>query len=256
MIQDLTTVTLESFTKLRRDKIFLPALIGGGGLLFLATLIGFWGIEEFYKIIYDIGTAGLAFISATVAIFWGTKSVADSKTEGSIEVQLASPIDRSVWLCGKFLGLAIGLLVLGICFLAFWQGLCFYYGMGVIPSKVVVIFFLITLGSMVLGALATFLSTVCTQATALFSAFVLWILGLLSEPISLALSPNTDEASKFLVSLIARFWNFQVFNLSEYAYTSSWPSSSEILFRYGYGFLCIIFLLSLSCFIFKHKDVT
>ena len=52
----LVAVSMETFLRLRRDKIFVPAALVGCGLLLMSGLASYWGVEEFFKILYDLGS--------------------------------------------------------------------------------------------------------------------------------------------------------------------------------------------------------
>src|SRR5271169_3241497 len=105
-LRAIRVIALETFLLLRRDRIFAPALVLGLAACALALLASDWSIEDFSKILYDVGYFGFQITGGLVALVWGTKTVGDSRQEGSLEVQLAAPISRFTWLIGKYLGLA------------------------------------------------------------------------------------------------------------------------------------------------------
>ncbi len=251
----LSSVAWETFLRLRRDRIFLPAAIIGFGLLAFSGLASYRGVEEFFKILYDLGTASFLFTGATVAIFWGNKIIADSKQEGSLEVQLASPISRSVWLLGKFLGLLAGLICLALIFIAAWQGIYLGYGMGWIPGKDILIFSLLTVVWIVMGAVSIFFSSLAQSAIALFCSIWMFVAGLLSAPIMQALAPDTPPMTRKAVEILAGIWNLHSFNLGSYGAAPAFVGRMEILQRLGYGCLLVGLLLSLSCFFFQRRDI-
>ena len=255
-MRTIFAVASETFLRLRRDKVFVPALLIGIGLLGLTGLASFWGVEEFFKILYDLGTAAYLFTGATVAIFWGNKIVSDSKQEGSLEVQLASPIGRSTWLIGKFLGLFGALILLAIGFLIAWQGIYLGYGMGWINHYDLWMFALLTVVWFVLAALSIFFATLATQAVALFCSIWMFVCGLISGPILQALSPETPESTKKVVGLIAGIWNLHLFNISQSISQYHRPELPfDIGLRFGYGALLCAFFLTAACFAFQKRDI-
>ncbi len=251
----LASIALETFLRLRRDKIFLPAALIGGGLLGLSGLASYWGVEEFFKILFDLGTSVYLFTGTTVAIFWGHKIIADSKQEGSLEVQLASPVSRSVWLLGKFLGLLGGLSALAVVFLIAWQGIYLGYGIGWLTAKDVIIFLLLSLSWVIMGAVSIFFASISQGAVALFCSIWVFVLGLLSAPIMQTLAPDTPPATRKAVEILAGLWNLHSFNLGSYGGGAHFVSHFELLSRAAYGFLLLGFLLSLACFFFQRKDI-
>lgn len=251
----LFAVIWQTFAILRRDKIFLPAAACGGLTLTLAHLASLWGIEEYNKILYDIGTAGFHITGAVVAILWGTKMVADSRQDGSIEVQLASPVSRTTWMLGKFLGLALALVMLGGVLIVFWQGLLMSHGFKPFEYKSMVILPMLMIGWLILAATAVFFAAMTSQAVAMFSCLCAWMIGLLAMPISNVLPPETPEMTRQVVFTVARIWDLGRFNLGPYAFMTTFPSGTEIMWLAAYGFFLVGTLLSLGCIFFSRRDL-
>lgn len=254
-MRTILTVASETFLRLRRDRIFIPALLVGVGLLGLSGLASYWGIEDFFKIMYDMGAAAYLFTGATVAIFWGNKIVADSRQEGSLEVQLASPVGRSSWLLGKFLGLTLGLLLLAAAFLVTWQLIYGAWGLGWINTQDLSIFALLTLLWIVLGALAICFACLASSGIALFCSAWAFVVGLLSAPIMQALAPETPETTRRIVETIAGLWNLHYLNLAAFGGQAVFVDLNDFLMRVAYGFALSVFFLALACIAFHRKDI-
>ncbi len=251
----ILAVSMETFLRLRRDKIFLPAAMVGCGLLIVSGLASYWGVEEFFKILYDLGSFVWLFTGAMVAIFWGNKIISDSRQEGSLEVQLASPISRSAWIIGKFLGLFAALTLLGIIFLVGWQAIYLGYGMGVLPLRDVAIFSVLSISWVIMGAVSIFFASMASAAIALFCSIWMFICGLLTAPIMQTLAPDTPASTRKAIEMLTGFWNLHLFNLSNFGVGKDFISQTELLSRLGYGFLLVGFFISLACFFFNRRDI-
>ncbi len=251
----LLPVAQETFLRLRRDRMFLPAAMVGLGLLALSGLASYWGVEEFLKILYDLGTTAFLFTGATVAIFWGNKIITDSRQEGSLEVQLASPISRSTWLLGKFFGLTAGLVTLAIVLLIGWQGIYASYGMGWIPKNDIIIFAVLGISWIIMGAVAILFASLASAAIALFCTIWMFVIGLMSAPIMQALAPDTPAGTRRAVEILAGLWNLHSFNLGSYGGKTEFLGQFELLSRCTYGFALIGVFLSLACFFFQRRDI-
>ncbi len=245
----------ETFLRLRRDKVFLPAAIAGMILLLLSGLASYWGVEEFFKILYDLGTAAYHLTGATVAIFWGVKIINDSHQEGSIEVQLSSPVGRVEWLISKYCGLALALLLLGVIFLGAWQTVYLAYGIGLIKVSTIAIFGLLSLSWLVVGALAMLMATLSSYAIALFSSVWIFLFGLLTGPLMQTMAPDTPEELRFIIETLAGIWNLHYFNLYEIGVQNSPITLEQILSRLAYGGALIIVFLSCGSWVFRRKDL-
>ena len=251
----LIAIVRETFLRLRRDKIFAPAIIAGLSLLGLSGLASYWGIEEFFKILYDLGTTAFQLTGATVAIFWGNKIISDSRQEGSLEVQLASPVSRSTWIIGKFLGLSLALILVALIFILGWEGIYLGYHMGLMPSHDLIIFAYLTLSWLVMGAISILFASFANAGVAMFCSAWMFLTGLISAPIAQALAPETPESTKKIVEILASLWNLHLFNLSTLI-TQGEPLDQLLLAsRLGYGLLLIGFCVSLSCLIFQNRDL-
>lgn len=251
----IISVATETFRLLRRDRIFLPAAITGALLLEFAHLASEFGIEDYSRIMFDIGSAGFHLTGAIVAILWGSKIVSDSRTEGSVEVQLASPMSRTSWIVGKYIGLAMALLFLSLIFTAMWQIVLGVNEQKVMSVRQVIIFGYLTLGWLVLASASIFFSSFCSSSVALFCSVSSWALGLTVAAIDQALPPGITFVSKQLVHSIAVAWDLQRFNLSHYGMRPEFPSHSDLTFHGLYGILAIFVLITSSAIIFNKRDL-
>lgn len=252
----LIPILSETFLRLRRDRIFLPAVIAGILLLMFSGLASYWGVEEFFKILYDLGTTAYHLTGATVAIFWGIKIIHDSHQEGSIEVQLSSPVSRVEWLVAKYFGLACALLLLGLIFIVAWQLVYWGYGMGPLKLPIITIFAMLSLSWLVVGALAMLMASLSSYAIALFSSFWLFILGLLTAPLMQTMSPDTPESLRLILETMAGLWNLHYFNLYEIGVGTSELELGQLAAKLAYGLALITIFLGSGALVFQRKDLT
>ncbi len=255
MLNATFLIAAEQFTLLRRDKFFVPAFVISVGITLLANLAMDWTVEEFDKILYDIGYFGFQFTGCAVALLWGVKSVTDSRQEGSIEYELAAPISRTSWLLGKYLGLALGLVLFGAMLLAVWQGIMLVNGYGWMHLPQVNVFLFMVLGWLVVGALAICCSSFMGHAVAMFVSFSFWIVGLATSLVMHTLGPDTPVLTQFVVKGVTRLWDLQQFNLVDHALKASVTQMSELGYRAAYGGLLILSLMTVACLIFQRRDV-
>ena len=252
----LFVITSETFLLLRRDKVFLPALVCGAVIFIFANLASEWGIEEFTKILYDMGTLGFHITGAIVAIFWGTKLISDSRREGSLEVQLASPVNRITWILGRYFGLCLALFALGSVLLVAWQIMTYFNNFGIMELRYLIIFGFFMLSWFVLAALALLFASMASQAVAMFSALCVWIAGLMSASVAATLSPNTPASTRFFIEKVKMIWNLQAFNLSDYVdIGAKLPATGDLVVRLMYGFLLIAVLLTIAVVSFNKRDL-
>lgn len=251
----LLTIMRQSFLLLRRDKIFLPAVVAAVMVTIFANLASEWGIEEFQKILFDVGALGFHLTGCLVATFWGTKTISEARSDGSLEIQLAAPVSRVMWLVGKYLGLVLGLILLWVLTIIFWQAIMLANNFGLM-SKPQLMFFVFQLIEWALvGAVAVFYSTFAGVTIALFATISTWMAGLVSFPISQNLPPFADGWSVAVVKWLARVWDLRQFNLSAYATNLEKISPGELQVRASYGAVMILLIITVSCVFFRRRDV-
>jgi ABC-type transport system involved in multi-copper enzyme maturation permease subunit len=245
----------QSFLLLRRDKIFLPAVVAGVLVTMFANLASDWGIEEFRKILFDIGALGFHLTGCLVATFWGTKTISEARSDGSLEIQLAAPVSRVSWLVGKYMGLVMGLVLLWILTVIFWQAIMLANNFGLMEKPQLMFFAFQLIEWALVGAVAVFYSTFAGVTIALFATISTWLAGLVSFPISQNLPPFADGLSVAVVKWLARVWDLRQFNLTSYATNLETISAGELQVRAGYGITLIFLIITVSCIFFRRRDV-
>lgn len=252
----VAAVAHESWLLLKRDRIFFPTAIAGVLIALFAGMASDWGIEEFQKILFDVGYTGFLLVGSAVALFWGSRTVSDSTSEGSLEIPFSTPISRPSWLLGRFLGLALVLLFMG-CLLVFaLQVAMLIAGFGVMHARFLVMFLLVFQSWLVTAALATFFSCFSGQTVALFCSICLWYVGLVSDVVAKSLPQKTEPFVRSVVENLATYWNLQRFDLGYLAqYQTELPTATELIFRAGYGFACIGCFLCMACLALSRRDI-
>lgn len=255
MINGTYVTACATLTLLRRDRIFIPVCFALVAISGFAVIASEWGVAEFDKILNDVGFFGFQMTGMMVAIFWGGKIVADSKTEGSIESELAAPLSRTAWLLGKYGGLAAALLLLGALIIPVWQSLLLLNGYTWLTPVEWAAFGLTILGWLVMGAVSIFWSTLMRQGVALFTVLSLWIVGLTSGAVANTLQSDTDPLTRRMVEAIAQAWDLQQFNLIAQV-TGRLPlDPHDLSWRAAYGVLLILFILAVASLIFERRSL-
>jgi ABC-type transport system involved in multi-copper enzyme maturation permease subunit len=254
MLRAIVVIALETFTLMRRDKVFLPAVVAGIVIAALSSIVSDWGISEFEKILVDVAYFGFSVTGGLVAIFWGTKAVTDSRSDGSLEVQLAAPVGRTTWLIAKYAGMVLSLCMLALIFAGVWIVIARtnYFDL-LKPSYAWMLGFML-LGWLALAACATLFASFCRQPVAMFATLTLWALGLVSSLVAHALLPGTPKLTRTIVEGVARFWDLQQLSLVRAATVGPWPTQAELGTRGAYGILLVLIMITVACLIFARRD--
>jgi Cu-processing system permease protein len=211
-LRSILEIARETFYILRRGPVFIPAIFFGLMIAVFGTIASTWGVAEFRKILFDIGGFGFHLIGNMVAIIWSVKVLAVARLDGSLEVQLASPVSRPAWLVGRFLGIFVSLIMMGILMLACWQIVMILTGYGLLRQEEFFALFLQSLGWGILASIALFFASFCGLITALFASFSLWISGLLTELVAATVREELGATFAVFLRGMSYVWNLQNFN--------------------------------------------
>ncbi len=250
-IRSVLEIAHETLFLLRRGPIFVPALIFSIMVALFGTIASTWGVSEFRKILFDIGAFAFHFIGCIIAIVWSVKILAIARIEGSLEVQLASPVSRSSWLLGRFLGIFTSLLILGVFMLGIWQGVMFLTNFGWLRQEEFFALALQILGWGVVASIALFFATFCGLITALFSSFALWISGLLVEVVFEAVREDVGPSLKTFFHITKCVWNLENFNRTPSFILDH--GLNYVGWSFIYGVLLIAFFLVSGTFTFSQS---
>lgn len=119
-MQRLFAVAVNTFRETLRDKILYNLVLFAVLLIGSSVLLGTLTIGEQARIVNDLGLAAINVVAVIIAIFVGIGLVSKEIERRTIYTLLARPITRAQFVLGKYLGLALVILVnIGIMFSMF-----------------------------------------------------------------------------------------------------------------------------------------
>jgi ABC-type transport system involved in multi-copper enzyme maturation permease subunit len=110
-MKQLIAIITATFREAVRNKILYSILFFAIALILLAVAMGSASLRQEDRIIKDIGLFALHFFSDVIAIFLGVTMVHQEIERKTIYNVLSKPVSRHVYFAGKFLGMALVLLV-------------------------------------------------------------------------------------------------------------------------------------------------
>jgi len=250
-LRSIIEIARETLYLLRRGPIFIPAIFFTILMGLFGTIASSWGVAEFRKILFDIGGFGFHLIGNLIAVIWSVKVLAIARLDGSLEVQLASPVSRTSWLIGRFLGIFISLIIMGILMLALWQGIMLLTGFSYLKQEEFFALLIQILGWGVMAAIALFFASFCGLITALFASVSLWLSGLLTELVAATVRHDIGPALKRFFDITNCVWNLQNFNRSP-AFLLEHGLSS-VAWTSLYGVLLIAFFICSASLVFTRS---
>ena len=250
-------LTKESFLMLRRDRIFFPIIIAGLSIAVFANIASNWSMEDFDKILFDVGIAGFRITGGIVSILWGVRLITDPLQDRSIELRIAAPQSRATWLLARYSGLVACLLLTGLGFAAVWQALMALNNFGIMTNMQSWTFGMLFLEWLVLGAIGLLMGTLAGFSTALFVSIGAWLIGLIAPLVAATMDQTVDPIHRKLIEFIANSWNFQRFNLVDQLEAGARSvSMSDLVPRLTWGGSVLVGCLVLASWVFRDKDLT
>ncbi len=250
----IKAIALNTFKEAIRNKIYYLLLLFAIIFSLASKGLSMLAVGDKDKIILDTAMASVSFFSVLIAIFTGVNLLFKETDKKTIFNILSKSINRTYFVLGKFLGLALTL------------------GLALISMSVILIVMLkIYLGKIVLGVLLYFLALYCelliiTAISIVFSSFstpilstvftillyllahVTWTFNLFKEQIPVGVT----RAFAYIIYFILP--NFEKFNIGQTIVLGEKISIFYIMGMIFYTFCYIVALLLLAVKIFNKKE--
>ena len=231
-------------------------------LLFFAVLliVSSWitsqlTIGDDMKIIKDIGLSSIHFFGVLITIFIGIGLVFREMEKRTIYLILSKPVTRPQFLLGKFLGLAVTLLlVLTSLMVIFYTVLLLK---GDLDGRLLIAFYLIYFEWLLLAAIAVVFSSFSTPLLSTMMTLSVFFAGHLTESLLMLEKRVETAAGKGILSTLYHLLpNLELFNVrAQVVHHLSLPAGF-VMETSVYGFLYLLTLLLLAILIFQKKDFT
>lgn len=251
-MKKLFTISYYTVIESIRNKIFCVILLFA--LLIMASSIIFSQIsgEVPGRIIINVGIGAIELFALLIAIFGAVRLVIQEIENKSIHVVLSKPLKRSIYLLGKYIGIAgvilLNILIMfgGLLMLVFIKGGEFAFG----PLILAIVFIFFKM--LIVISIGLFFSLVTTSSISSISVtFLIWILGHIANDIKFLSDKMTTPLSKFLMKGVYYIVpNFQYFNFKDYLESASFLSGTNIflILIYGVGYYTILICFSVLLF--------
>lgn len=249
----LYAIAINTFREAIRDRIlylilaFALVMIAASRAVSLLTV----GSEE--KIIKDMGLAAISVFGVATAIFVGVGLVFKEIERRTIYTLTSKPIRRSTFILGKYLGLALVLLVnLSIMTLAFyallWLKGYLDFGLGVAIVLTLVELLLVTAIAIFFSSFSSPLLSSLFTVTAYLIGHLSWGLTLLAEKVDSALG-------RWLCLALYRILpNLEYLNVKGEVVHKLPVSGEEVVLAATYGLSYTAVVLLLAVAVFRKRD--
>jgi ABC-type transport system involved in multi-copper enzyme maturation permease subunit len=262
-MKQIQVIAFNTFRESVRDKV-LYNLIAFVFILIAASLyIGELSINQERKALIDLSLSIMLLFGYLIAVFIGTGLVYKEIDKRTIYSILSKPIHRHEFVLGKFLGLALTLLVncsvmlVGILLALAYSQRGFNAGMlNIVPTA-----FLLYLELLLATALALLFSSFTTPALAVFFSIIAYIIANFTADLKLfADVMNVDVyPSLKIAQSVLRFLYYLLPNLSNFNFITQTShgkpvSGVQVGIAVLYFIVYLAILLSLTVMIFQKRN--
>lgn len=247
-------IALNAFRESLRDKILYNLVLFAGLLIGLSVLLADLTITEHHKMIADMGLAAINLIGVVIAIFIGISLVNKEIERRTIYTIMARPISRTIFIMGKYFGLALTLFVnLAIMLAVFLVTLWLYQAQIGLPLFQAVL--LIFVEILVVTSIALFFSTFSSSTLSAILTLGIYVIGHLTTDLRSVAAKSESGAARALVDVLYYLSpNLEMLNIKGQAALGIPVTLSYEVTAVAHGLLYVGFLLTSACVIFQRRD--
>lgn len=252
-MRPLGSIALNTFREAIRDRLLYVIVVFGLLLLGASVVLGTISLDQDVKIIKDLGLAGIFIFNFLVILSVGTNLVSKEVDKKSIYAVLTKPIGRGTFVVGKFLGLALTLLVTTAIMGAVFGGLLLLKGQ-VVNGLVIGAIGFSYLELLFLVALALVFSTFAAPVSSAVYTLAFFLIGHSMTTLT-RFADGQAVVTKWLVIVISYVLpNLEKFNLKNQVVYNVGLTGAQLGWTILYGVAYITALLILASSILKRKE--
>lgn len=110
--QRIWAIALNTFREAMRNRVLYVLVLFAALLMAFSIVLGELSLHEEERVIADIGLAGISLVGLVIALFLGVNLLSKELDRKTVFFVIPKPLHRHEFLLGKYLGLAVTLLLL------------------------------------------------------------------------------------------------------------------------------------------------
>ena len=250
----ILTIALNTFKECIRDKILYNLLIFAMLMIGLSAFLSKLTIGVQIRIVKDIGLGSISIFGVLIAIFLGIGLVSKEIDRRTIYTILSKPVQRYLFLLGKFAGLLLTLFI-NIAIMTVALIILIYSMGGDVNLLLFEAIFLIFIELIVVTSIALFFSTFTTPTLSAIFTLSFFVIGHLTGYIRLFGSQSdlqfVRKLSDILYYVLPNLESFNIKSMVMYAEALEW---NLFFLSTMYGLIYASLVLVLSVIIFQKRD--
>ena len=262
MLSALWAVAFNTFREAVRNKVLYSVIFFAIALFGFSLLLGGVSLNQSQLVVRDVGLFGLSFFSDMIAIFVGVTVIFQELERKTIYNVLSKPISRSLYLVGKFKGMALTLLVQFVIMAAALTAVMAFNNDS-FPVTYAYALWLIYVRAVLIAGLAIFFSSFSTPYVAGFMMLGVWLVGSLVQNLKAYLENDVSgaiaESAGGLVQPLGEAIVWAAPDLSLFVLTTQLTHGIFVPFAYVtqatlYGLSYTAFFVLFGALVFQRRD--
>jgi ABC-type transport system involved in multi-copper enzyme maturation permease subunit len=250
----LRAIALNTFKEAVRNKVFYLLIFVGIFFALSSQIISMLTIGSREKVLKDAGLAAISFFTVLIAIFSGINLIFKEIDKKTIFNILSKPISRSKFIIGKFLGLALTLLVALLAMSSIFM-IFLTISTGSFELKLYIYYGLLYIELLILTAVSLLFTSVSTPILSSIFTIIVYLVGHVLWTFNQFKGLIKSEVIKaILVFLYYVMPNLEKFNIKSEIVTNTPLDPTLILHSVLYGIFYISAILVLTILVFKRKE--
>lgn len=250
----ITAIALNTFRETIRDRILYLLLFFAASTIIFSRFLALITVGDRVKIIKDVGLASLSLFGALMAIVIGTQLVYKEIDKKTIFTLLSKPLHRYQFLLGKFLGLALTLLIMLLLMSVIFLVLVFLHTSKIDWSLLLAIY-LIFLELLLITSVAILFSCFSTPILSSIFSLSFYLVGHLSWGLETLIQKIKAGPQRVLAQIFYLLVpDLENFNIKTEVVHGLPLSSQFLFFSTLYGVFYTLFVLTIAFLIFRKRD--
>jgi ABC-type transport system involved in multi-copper enzyme maturation permease subunit len=224
-------------------------------LIVLSVFVADWSVFARVQVMQDFGLATMSIAGLLLAVFIGVGLLGREVSQKTVYHVVTKPVSRATFVCGKFFGLFVTLVMTFAVMSVFFLLTLSFLG-GVINRQVLLAVVLIWVEMSVMISAAVLFSTLTSPLLASIYSLAFYIAGHFNDLLSLKLVEQKGSLYPFLLRAIYFLLpNLEHFNVRDNVVYGLALPPSYFGYAVAYGVLYTTLFLILSCVLFSKKDL-
>lgn len=249
-------VAANTFREAVRNKILYALLFVSVAMITSGVFLGRLALDQNIRIIQDFGLFFMTFFGMVIAVFLGVNMLYDEIERRTVYVLLATPLGRTEFLLGKYLGMLLTISVQVAIMAVVVVGLLWIEGA---PITVVLgqAVFLAFAELAIVTAVALLFSSFSTPYLSGFFTFGVFVMGRLAGDL-ITLLPKLEPEQvrpplRIIAGLLPQLWRFDFTARVVYGQAVGlWTFSLTLLYGISYAALTLV----VAAYVFRRRDFT